>query len=471
MTKSTTPTADAHLEDCPLPISVQNRNICCFATFWSVYYLAAPVSYIGLTHANLLKAFGNSDTISNLPSAVYLWLTALPVLAAWIFPHARHLKPLALVSVGLMVSITAAVAITLSSEVANAIALTFHSLSISFSFLKGFRLAFGEQVNITYGTLIVILHGAVFGAANGILLTAMWDFLRRGVSTSRRGKALGLTFGVGPLLACVGALMQDLMFDGKLFGGWSFGLKFPNNYMTLFAVVSPLLLIAGGAVAMFRIPIDAASEKGSGTPLSEIAAGLRQFVRNRNVLLAVVIYVIVYSGGNAIFQNVSLHAQSVLGSESNTLGLQSFLRFGFKAVAGAMLGWLLATASPRATLLATTSILLIGMTWALSSTGWWFMLTFGLLGAGELFGAYFPNYVTTASRKSFVRINMAYLNVLTAFTGFSSLIFGAIADAYGRIASFYASAGMLLFAMVLICLLLPGNPTPQEDVTEPSTPA
>ena len=471
MTESTTPTspADAPLEDCSLPVSIQNRNIWCFATFWSVYYLAAPVSYIGLTHANLLKAFGNSDTISNLPSAVYLWLTALPVLAAWMFPHARHLKPLALVSVGLMVSITAAVALTLSSAGANSIALTFHTLAITFK--NGFSITFGEQVQLSYGTLIVILHGAVFGAANGILLTAMWDFLRRGVSTSRRGKALGLTFGIGPLLACVGALLQDLMFDGKLFGGWSFGLKFPNNYMTLFAVVSPLLLIAGIAVALFRIPIDASSAKSGGTPLSEIAAGLRQFVRNRNVLLAVVIYVIVYSGGNAIFQNVSLHAQSVLGSESNTLGLQSFLRFGFKAVAGALLGWLLATASPRATLLATTSILLIGMTWALSSTGWWFMLTFGLLGAGELFGAYFPNYVTTASRKSFVRINMAYLNVLTALTGFSSLIFGAIADAYGRIASFYASASLLLFAMILICLLLPANPTPKEDDTQPSTPA
>src|SRR5262245_59065901 len=100
-------------EDCPLPISVQRRNICCFAAFWSIYYLAAPVSYINLTHANLLNALGNDDKVSNLPAAVYLWLTVVPVLAAWLFPHPRHLKPLGLIAVSLMAAITAAVALSL----------------------------------------------------------------------------------------------------------------------------------------------------------------------------------------------------------------------------------------------------------------------------------------------------------------------------------------------------------------------
>src|SRR3954454_22843542 len=84
-------------DDCPLPAGVQRRNICCFAAFWGVYYLAAPVSYVGLTHANLLRALGNGDTVNNLPSAVYLWLAFVPVLAAWAFPHPRHLKPLGLI--------------------------------------------------------------------------------------------------------------------------------------------------------------------------------------------------------------------------------------------------------------------------------------------------------------------------------------------------------------------------------------
>ena len=315
-------------------------------------------------------------------------------------------------------------------------------------------------------TIMVIGHGAVFGMCNGVLMTALWDSLRRGVSTSRRGAALGFAFGAGPVLACVGALLQDAVFDGKMLRGWSFGLQFPHNYLAMFAAVAPLLMVGGCVLSLFTVPISSASESGSGTPLAEILAGMKQFARNRVVLFAVVIYVIVYSGGNAIFANVSLHAKDLLGDKTDTVGVQTFLRFGFKAVTGVVLGWLLATASPRATLLATTSILLIGMGWALNSDGWWFLLTFGLLGSGELFGAYFPNYVATASEKKFVRVNMAYLGLLSALTGFSSLAFGMISDRHGRIASFYVSAGMLVLALLLIALL-PANPTPREaDDTE-----
>lgn len=434
MTVSTTSVPAAALtDDCPLPVGVQRRNIACFVAYWSIFYFCAPVTYVGLTHANLLKALGNSDTISNLPAAMYLWLTIVPVAVAWMFPHPKHLKPLILIAIGSMSAMTAAVAVSL-----------------------------GLGATTSVVTLVVIGHGAVFGAVSGVLLTALWDALKRGVSTSRRGTALGFTFGIGPLFACGGALLQDAVFDGRLLGGRSFGLGYPNNYLTLFAAVAPVLLLAGVVMRSFTIPesLDAAVDPGP--PLAEIQAGVRQFFQNRSVWFAVAIYVLVYSGGNAIFSNVSLHAQSVLGEESNTLGLQSFLRFGFKAVAGALLGWLLSSASPRATLMATTSILFLGMTWALVSTGWWFMGAFGLLGAGELFGAYFPNYVATASRRKFVRVNIAFLSVLSALTGFSSLAFGIVSDRYGRMASFYVAAGMLAFALVLI-RLLPADPTPKES--------
>src|SRR5213080_4933191 len=97
-------------DDCPLPVRLQRRNICCFGAFWGIYYLAAPVSYVGLTHANLLKTLGNNDTVSNLPSAMYLWLAFVPVFVAWVFPQPRYLKPLGLISIGLMALGTAAVA-------------------------------------------------------------------------------------------------------------------------------------------------------------------------------------------------------------------------------------------------------------------------------------------------------------------------------------------------------------------------
>lgn len=421
-------------DDCALPPAVQLRNIACIAGYWSLFYLAAPVTYVGTAHANLLKDLGNTQTINNLPSAVYMWFTVVPVILAWIFPQTRLLKPLALVSVAVMAAATAGVALTLW---------------------------WGFSPRVVTG--IVIAHGAAFGGANGVVLTTLWDFLRRSVSTSRRGRALGLTFGIGPLLACVGALLQDAMFKGELLNHWTFGLSFPNNYAVLFGVVAPLLCVSAFFVMGVTLPASAVAATEDESPWRQFVHGLNQFRANRVIVAAIVIYVIVYSGGNAIITNMSLYAKDMLSAQTETVGAQNFLRFGCKAMAGALLGWLLARTNPRATLLATTLTLLAGMGWALASSGWWFLATFGIMGAGELFGAHFPNYVATASSKAFVRVNMAYLSVLSSLVGFSSLAFGRIADRYGLKASFFSAAGLLLAAVVLICLLLPANPTPRES--------
>ena len=99
----------------------------------------------------------------------------------------------------------------------------------------------------------------------------------------------------------------------------------------------------------------------------------------------------------------------------------------------------------------------------MNASGWWYLVTAGLLGAGELFGVYFPNYITTASAKSQVRANIAYLNLLGALVGFASVIFGQISDRFGRIASFHAATGVLILAMLLIIFALPARPTPREE--------
>jgi len=420
------------LDDCPLPAATQSWNLGCLVIYWCVTYLCAPISYIGLTHANLLKVLGNSDTVSNLPAAVYQWLIIVPVVAAWWFPQPKHLKPLGLAAIGMEAAISAVVAVMLWLRVSPAV-----------------------------GSAAVIVHAAVFGVSNGVMMTVQWELVKRGISTSRRGRALGSIYGIGPLFACLGAVLQDALFDGQLLGGRSFGLEFPANYLAMFAAVAPLLLLKCAAIGWYRLPMSVAPAAETGSMVNEIATGMRQFVRNRAVWVAVVLYVVVYSGGNAIFSNVSLHAQAVLPDESETLGIQSFLRFGCKAIAGVLLGLLLARSNPRA----TTAILLAGMGWALGSSGWWFMATFGLLGAGELFGAYFPNYITTASEKRFVRVNLAYMNVLSVLIGFSSLAFGVISDAFGRIASFQVATLVLLAALVLIYALLPADPT----IGEPET--
>jgi len=184
------------------------------------------------------------------------------------------------------------------------------------------------------------------------------------------------------------------------------------------------------------------------------------------LLIGAVAYFLVASGGSAILDNVSLHAKDVLGeTTASTMGTQNFLRFGFKAVAGVLLGWLLLKTHPKAMLITTTIILLIGMGWALNSSGQWYLISFGLLGAGELYGVYFPNYIATASAKSHVRINIAYLSLLGSLVGFASVIFGLISDGISRIASFHAATGVLIVALILIIVALPSRPTPRDGTT------
>ncbi len=421
-------------DDCPLSAALQTRNIVCFAGVWCLIYLTAPVSYVGVTHANLLHDLGNSDTMANLPHAVYQWMTGLPVLVAWFLPQARLLKPLLVGSLAAKAVLTAVVAAAIW-------------LRLPASVITG----------------SVILFAGVFGAANGVMLMALWEVVRRGVSTARRGVTLGFSFGFGPIAACAGSLMQQMLLSKEPLTGYTFGMSFPDSYLALFAGTIPVMVLCVLLGAAFHVPLPV-DEPVPSSRTAEILDGLRQFVTSRPVALAAVAYLLVYSGGNAIFDNVSLHAKEVLGEATpDTVGLQNFLRFGFKAVAGVLLGWLLAKTHPKATLLATTAILLAGMAWAMNVSGWWYLVTAGLLGAGELFGAYFPNYVTTASAKSQVRANIAYLNLLGALVGFASVIFGQISDRLGRMASFHAATGVLIVAMLLIIFGLPARPTPREE--------
>lgn len=335
-------------DDCPLSIGLQTRNMVCLAGVWCLIYLTAPVSYVGVTHANLLHDLGNSDTLANLPHAVYQWMTALPVLVAWFLPQARWLKPLLVGSFAAKAVLTALVAV--------AIWLRWPAVVV---------------------TATVILFAGVFGVANGVMLMTLWEVVRRGVSTARRGVTLALSFGIGPVAACAGSLMQQVLLSREPLTGYSFELSFPDSYLALFAGALPFMVLCVFLGAAFHIP-PAVDEPIGSSRTAEILGGLRQFVTSRPIALAAVGYLLVYSGGNAIFDNVSLHAKDVLGDASpNTVGLQNFLRFGFKAVAGVLLGWLLAKTNPKATLLATTAILLAGMakpTSRCGRTGKWRMV-------------------------------------------------------------------------------------------------
>ena len=419
-------------DDCPLAPGRQTRNILCFAGLWCCYYLVAPVSYVGVTHANLLKSLGSSDTVANLPHAFFQWASAFPVFVAWFFPQVRLLK---------FQLVTCLVAKAAS---AGAVALTIWL-----------------RLPADWVIVSVITFGAVFGAANGVMLITLWELLRRGVSTARRGKALGLTFGVGPLFACAASAAQQLVAVQGVPDASGSAVPSLNNFLVIFGAACPILIASAWIATQFVVPLPADEPRAE--RLTEITTGLREFLTYRPVALAAVAYMLVYSGGNAIIDTASIHAREMLSSIApDTVGYQNLLRFGFKSATGVLLGWLLAKTNPKATLVATTCILLSGMFWILNVDGRWYLVSFGLLGAGELFGAYFPNYVTTASSKSRVRTNVAYMNLTGSFVGMASILFGMISDRYGRIATFHTATGILLAALLLIVAYLPSNPEPRD---------
>jgi hypothetical protein len=307
-------------------------------------------------------------------------------------------------------------------------------------------------------TVSVIVCAGVFGAANAAQNMALWELVRRGVATGRRGALMGWTFGLGPVLACIGSLLQQVLLSSEPLTGFSFAVPFPDNYAWLFAAALPALAASIFLGFAFVIP-PPAGETIPAASMADVLGGVREFVTTRALLTCALAYVLTYAGGRAILDNVSLHARHVLGPDAqDTVGLQNFLRFGFKAAAGVLLGQLLARTNARAPLLATIGLLLVGMGWALNATGWWYLLTVGWLGAGELFGAYFFNYVTTASRPAHVRVNIAYLNLLGIVVGFASVTYGHVSESHGRLATFYLASGILVVAVLLVLFSVPARP-------------
>ena len=420
---------------CPLSASLQIRNLLLYACSIALYYLAAPVLYVGVLQAGLFKDLKADDSLANLPASVYLWMAPVPVFVAWLCPQVRLLRPMLLLAYLTMATAGGAVAATL---------------------MWGSRSAV---------IVAVVVHAGILGGANGVVQTFLWELLARGVSDKRRGWTLGLAFGFGPICAVVGSSLAQLLLSGKAYGFTISPLAYPAKFAVLFAATVPIMIVAALLAAAFVVPLPVQDVRRQPF-LTGIFGGLGQFAGNRLILIAVVSYLLVYAGGNSIQQNVSLYAKEIFGeSASQYTGYQLVLRFGFKIFAGFGLGWLLTRAHPKAGLLATAGLCLTGVLWAWGVPGKYYLVSFGLLGAGELFGVYYPNYVVCCSPRSQTRRNMAYTSMCTVLVGFAPVFYGTFSDQFGLRGSFLVAAAILVLTMLLVQFGLPARPAPRfEDL-------
>lgn len=423
----------------PLVPAVQTRNLLLFAGCVGMQYLAAPVLYVGSTHAALLDKLDSSNAFANSPESLYLAFTVVPVLVASLFPGSRWLKPL-LTGCYLLAALG-------TGLVALSVWLNLPSRWIGYS---------------------VVLQGVLTGISIPTAITLVWEAMGRGVAESRRGITLGLAYGGGPLLAALGSLGSQALLTGESLG-IAFGAprEFPGNYALVFLAAVVPMVTASILATRFVLPA-ATVEEGS----APLLAGAADFLGDRLLTRAAIVTVLLYAG-NTIMANLTLHTHDAMQSEPTRLVMyQNAIRFGTKAIAGMCLGALLAGTNPRAGLLATGLVYALAPAYAVFATGLAYLATFQIYGAGELVGVYAPNYMLSASRPRDLRRNMAYANLLMAPAAPLGLVFGKLADvvgdattrATGYRASFLVCALIMGSGLLLALVWLPRRPVPPPDL-------
>jgi hypothetical protein len=453
------------LDSCPLSARDQTRNLLLVATNTGLSYLASPVLYVGVVQAALCKELGASDTVCNLPGTAYLVLAAMPLFVAWYFPYVRLVKHILVTCYGTLALISALVVGVLFLPVPD--------------WLK---------------IAVVIAQGGVVGGARTVAVAFEFEVLGLGVSESRRGTALGLAYGVGPVLAIVGSLACQLLLTGTL-GPLVLGtLAFPVNFQAVFAASVPIMALGAFLSSRFIIPRPA-HEPIRQPFLTGVFGGFGKFLGSRPVLLAMIVAVLMLAG-YTIISNMTLYTKEILGeAPSQYAGYQNTVRFACKAFTGVLLGWLLTRTHPKAGVLITATAGLAAVLWALAAPRQWFvfgfgpagrgdltdfhlmgavpvfLLSFGLLGAGELFGIYVTNYILCCSPKAQMRRYMAF-TMLTLFPAApAGVLFGWISDQYTHDAPAFgfrlsfAAAAVFICVGILLALLLPARPRPEEEAT------
>jgi len=324
-------------------------------------------------------------------------LTVSPVVFAWLIPYVSWLRPSLVAFFGLIAASYAAVFFVLVSTAPS-------NLKIA----------------------VIIVQSGVVGALNPASDVFLWEVMGRGVAASRRGLTLALAFGVGPVLAAFSSFASELILKGKLFDWVALAdpLNFPWNYAVLFGAAAPMMALAALLCAFCVVP-QPAREVGREPFVTGVLGGLWNFLASRVLLIAGIVIMIVYVG-NTIPSNMSLYMPLATGSENP--GLANAFRFSFKAVAGLLLGWILTKSHPKAGLLITSSLFVLSQIWAIFVSGEWYLVAFGIYGAGELVGVYGPNYVLSASRKADIRRNLAFTSLLNSPVAPMGNLFGAMSD-------------------------------------------
>lgn len=397
----------------PVDPAVDHRNGNIFALTQLLTYFSAPVLYVGVVQAAFCDKLGASATVSNLPNSTYLLGAVFPLFCAYLLPARLDRK---VVKAGY--AIIAATMLLVCAVV---------------------FLPTPAWLRIT----AVIGQGLLLGIVNSVVNLYLLKCLARGTSDAGRARALKYAFGLGPVAAVLGSLAAQLLLAEKLPG-----LVYPYNFGVLYLFALPCMALC--ALLMRGFVLGEAAEERAQSFFDFLRRSARSFVADGRLVVAWIAYLLWYCtlGG---LTNLSLYTREAVGrSPLELAGLIMALRFGFKAVAGFGLGSVSARFGARPAMFLTVVLVGLGMAWPFVSSGYGYLVAFGLMGAGELGGVYFVNYVISVSTPAHTTRNLALLALVGPVSSFAPALHGHLTDRFGFSASFLLGVSCALTAIALL---------------------
>lgn len=398
---------------------MDQRNSRIFYLSFLLIFFAAPAVYVGVVQAALCDKLGASATVANLPASAFLFGSAAPFFLTWLIP----------------LRLERSVVVYANAITATLLAMVCAALIFPF----------GNSVRIA----VLIGQGLIQGCTGSISLVYQFQCLGRGTTSKGRARALKFAYTFGPISAVVGSLAaQYILNRGVLF------LNYPYDFAFLYFVGIPCM--AGVALLSRGYELIPAIEEPR-QPLGRyLIDSVRTFSQERTMVLLWVAYLLWYVSLDSV-SNLSLYTKEAVGRDPKELsGFIMALRFGFKSMAGFALALISVKYGVRAPLVAAIALLAAAALWSSAAPGYLYLFAFGLMGAGELGGGYFPNYMVAISSAAQGARNLALLNLATPVASVSPVLYGALTDAFGFSASF-ALAGAAAVASLWCVLKLPGG--------------
>ncbi len=391
----------------------ESRNGWVFTICYVFIYLAAPVLYVGVIQAALCDKLGVSRTLASLPASTYMLGQIAPLFFSWRIPY--RLEQSMVIGANLATG-------TLSAAV-------FLSLSLP------------APASVRIGA--VVLQGLLQGLSMSTSFVFMQQCLRRGTTAAGMARTLQRTFSLTPFFAVAGSLGAQYILGTGLPG-----ISFPHDFALIYLLAVPCSL--GIALAARRFRLAPLAEQTRPPFFAFVAGSVRSFCGNRTLLLVGLAYVLWYVS-LGITSNLTLYTREAMGREPKDFsGLTMAIRFGTKAVGGYLLGWLALRVGLRGGVLGCITLLAAGCAWAWVIPGAGYLFAFGLLGAGELGGAYFPNYVGSLSNPAESTRNLALMTLATPIASFAPVLHGLLTDRFGFPASFALGIGTAVAAFALV---------------------